>query len=141
MPLFEEDGRAWTRKRREGAQAMAKVLIIDDDEVIRMLLARFLTNDGHDVIVAEDGRKGVAALKTHEIDVIITDIYMPNQEGLATIMEVRKSFPTVKVVAMSGGGARLSMDVLPVAAALGADRTLRKPFTPIEVSTVMADLL
>lgn len=119
---------------------MAKVLIIDDDEVIRMLLARFLINDGHDVVAAEDGRKGVAALKAQEFDVVVTDIYMPNQEGLATIMEIRKTFPAVKVVAMSGGGARLSMDVLPVAEALGAARTLRKPFTPAEVSAVMAGL-
>lgn len=120
---------------------MARVLVIDDDEVIRMLLSRVLEASGHDVSTAADGRKGMAVFKMNPADVVVTDIYMPNQEGLATIMELRRSFPAVKIVAMSGGGMRSGMDVLPVAEALGAERILRKPFTPADVAALMADLL
>jgi CheY-like chemotaxis protein len=119
---------------------MARVLVIDDDEVIRMLLTRVLEAGGHEVDVAPDGLKGMALFKSRPADVVITDIYMPNQEGLATIMELRRSAPTVKIIAMSGGGSRADMDVLPVAEALGAERTLRKPFTPADVNALMADL-
>lgn len=120
---------------------MARVLVIDDDEVICMLLTRILQAGGHEVVSASDGRKGVALFKMNPAEVVITDIYMPNQEGLATIMELRKAYPDLKIIAMSGGGARATMDVLPVAAALGAGRTLRKPFTPAEVAALMADVL
>lgn len=120
---------------------MARVLVIDDDEVICMLLTRILQAGGHEVVSASDGRKGVALFKMNPAEVVITDIYMPNQEGLATIMELRKAYPDLKIIAMSGGGARATMDVLPVAAALGAGHTLRKPFTPAEVAALMADVL
>lgn len=116
-------------------------MVIDDDVVVRMALTRALESAGHEVIAADDGRKGVALFKMNPTDVVLTDIYMPNQEGLATIMELRRAFPSVKVVAMSGGGANAALDVLPVAEALGADRALRKPVTPTELAAVLKDLL
>lgn len=120
---------------------MARIMVIDDDVVVRMALTRALESAGHEVIAADDGRKGVALFKMNPTDVVLTDIYMPNQEGLATIMELRRAFPSVKVVAMSGGGANAALDVLPVAEALGADRALRKPVTPTELAAVLKDLL
>ena len=124
---------------------MACVLIIDDDDVARAVLLRTLTMAGHEAIGARDGLEGMARFRDHPpdrpVDLVITDIFMPNQEGLATIMELRRAFPSPKIIAISGGGARASLDVLPVAEALGAHRTLRKPFTPAEViETVRAVL-
>lgn len=118
---------------------MARVMVIDDDEVVRMTLTLVLEKAGHEVVAAEDGRKGMALFKMNPADVVLTDIYMPNQEGLATIMALRRTCPAVKVVAISGGGANAGLDVLPVAEALGADRALRKPVNPKElIATIEA---
>ncbi|PWC34337.1 response regulator [Azospirillum sp. TSO35-2] len=120
---------------------MASVLIIDDDDVARAVLLRTLTLAGHEAVGARDGVEGMARFRDHPADLVITDIFMPNQEGLATIMELRRSAPGLKIIAISGGGARASLDVLPVAEALGAQRTLRKPFTPAEVMETVRAVL
>ena len=120
---------------------MATVLVIDDDEMVRTMLLRTLRRGGHTAVGARDGAEGIALFKENATDVVITDIFMPNQEGLATIMELRRSFPAIRIIAISGGGARASLDVLPVAEALGARRTLRKPFTPAEVMEVVRQVL
>ncbi|MCW2243447.1 response regulator transcription factor [Azospirillum canadense] len=120
---------------------MANVLIIDDDDMVRTMLLRTLTRGGHEAVGARDGIEGVDAFRRKPADLVITDIFMPNQEGLATIMELRRSYPNIKIIAISGGGARASLDVLPVAEALGAQKTLRKPFTPAEVMDAVRDVL
>ncbi len=124
---------------------MARVLIIDDDDVARAVLLRTLTMAGHEAIGARDGVEGMARFRYHSVhrpvDLVITDIFMPNQEGLATIMELRRASPSLKIIAISGGGARASLDVLPVAEALGAHRSLRKPFTPAEVMEAVRAVL
>jgi len=120
---------------------MARVLIIDDDDMVRTMLLRTLTRGGHEATGARDGVEGVALFKESAADLVITDIFMPNQEGLATIMELRRSAPDLKIIAISGGGARASLDVLPVAEALGAQKTLRKPFTPSEVMETVRAVL
>ena len=124
---------------------MARVLIIDDDDVARAVLLRTLTMAGHEAIGARDGVEGMARFRYHSVhrpvDLVITDIFKPNQEGLATIMELRRASPSLKIIAISGGGARASLDVLPVAEALGAHRSLRKPFTPAEVMEAVRAVL
>ncbi len=120
---------------------MASVLIIDDDDMVRTMLLRTVTRGGHEAFGARDGVEGIARFREHPADLVITDIFMPNQEGLATIMELRRSTPDLKIIAISGGGARASLDVLPVAEALGAQRTLRKPFTPAEVMEAINEVL
>lgn len=120
---------------------MANVLIIDDDDMVRTMLLRTLTRGGHVAVGARDGVEGVEAFRQNPVDLVITDIFMPNQEGLATIMELRRSHPGIKIIAISGGGARASLDVLPVAEALGAQKTLRKPFTPAEVMDAVREVL
>ncbi|MBK1839990.1 response regulator [Azospirillum sp. YIM B02556] len=120
---------------------MASVLIIDDDDVARAVLLRTMTMAGHVAVGARDGVEGMEQFRDRAVDLVITDIFMPNQEGLATIMELRRNAPTLKIIAISGGGARASLDVLPVAEALGAHRTLRKPFTPGEVIEVVRAVL
>ncbi|ALG73680.1 regulator [Azospirillum thiophilum] len=120
---------------------MASVLIIDDDDVARAVLLRTLAMAGHEAVGARDGVEGMERFRAHSADLVITDIFMPNQEGLATIMQLRRSAPALKIIAISGGGARASLDVLPVAEALGAHRTLRKPFTPAEVMEAVRTVL
>ena len=120
---------------------MANVLIIDDDDVARAVLLRTMMMAGHEAVGARDGVEGMEQFRDRPVDLVITDIFMPNQEGLATIMELRRNAPTLKIIAISGGGARASLDVLPVAEALGAHRTLRKPFTPGEVMEVVRAVL
>ncbi len=120
---------------------MASVLIIDDDDMVRTMLLRTITRGGHEAFGARDGVEGVAHFREHPADLVITDIFMPNQEGLATIMELRRAMPDLKIIAISGGGARASLDVLPVAEALGAQKTLRKPFTPAEVMEAVNEVL
>lgn len=128
-----------------GSGAVANVLIIDDDDVARAVLLRTLTMAGHEAVGASDGVEGMERFRSRPadspLDLVITDIFMPNQEGLATIMELRRGAPSLKIIAISGGGARASLDVLPVAEALGAHRTLRKPFTPVEVMEVVRAVL
>lgn len=120
---------------------MASVLIIDDDDMVRTMLLRTLARGGHDVTGARDGVEGVALFRRKPVDLVITDIFMPNQEGLATIMELRREAPGLRIIAISGGGARASLDVLPVAEALGAQKTLRKPFTPSDMLGAVREVL
>lgn len=112
---------------------MATILVIDDDDMVRAMLVRVLSRAGHVAVGAQDGVEGVALFRRQPADLVITDIFMPNREGLATIMELRRECPALPIVAISGGGSHASLDVLPVASALGARATLRKPFTPAEV--------
>lgn len=108
---------------------MARILVIDDEPDIREMLQDVLTGEGHEVEVAGDGRQGLAAQRARPADLIITDIFMPEKEGIETIIELQQDFPAIKVIAMSGGGNRArSLDYLPTASQFGAVRTLPKPF-------------
>lgn len=120
---------------------MACVLVIDDEPGIRTLLRHALEREGHQVLEAENGRKGMRALRDAAVDVVITDIIMPEQEGFETIFELRRTRPDLKIIAISGGGRRLGLDVLPMAARLGADRTLAKPFKMSAVAAAVAELV
>jgi len=128
-------------EKERGKRRMARILVIDDDDMVRSLLIRALTRGGHEASGASDGAEGVLYVQENPVDLVITDIFMPQQEGLATIMQLRRSRPGSRIIAISGGGARESLDVLPVAAALGAAKTLRKPFTPSEVLEAVREVL
>jgi CheY-like chemotaxis protein len=120
---------------------MASVLVVDDEPEIRTVLRRVLERAGHAVTEAENGRKAVRALSEAPIDLVITDIVMPEQEGMETILQIRRLRPDIKIIAMSGGGRRVSMDFLPLAVRLGADRTFEKPFKPAHVAAAVSELL
>jgi CheY-like chemotaxis protein len=107
---------------------MPRVLIIDDDLEIRTLIRQILVGAGYDTDLAADGAEGLAVQRKRPADLIITDLIMPGQEGLETIMEFRRLFPQLKIVAMSGGGHGGVLDFLPMARQLGAAHTLAKPF-------------
>src|SRR5262245_48114491 len=106
---------------------MSRILIIDDDAVMRKIFERTLTFAGHSVRSASDGREGMTMLNAETADLIVTDIFMPNQEGLETIMEIRKNLPQVPIIAISGGYVN-SNSMLFIARQVGAAQVLKKPF-------------
>src|SRR5437764_11972823 len=108
---------------------MARILVIEDDVLLQRMLKQTLQMLGHEVAQAFDGREGVRPCRAATHDLVLTDILMPNQDGLQTIREVRRACPEVKIIAMSGGSQILAdLDALPFAARFGATRVLYKPF-------------
>jgi CheY-like chemotaxis protein len=105
-----------------------RILVVEDEAYFRQALRDVLRQLGHDVGEASDGREAVAEMAATAFDVVITDIFMPEKDGLETIMEIRSRFPKVGIIAMSGGGIGTAADVLQLATHLGADVVLRKPF-------------
>ena len=106
---------------------MARLLVIDDDPQMRRSLAIALADAGHTVTTAADGRDGLQALGDGAVDIVITDIVMPEMEGLETIRELRSRRPDLKIVAMSGAWSD-SISYLKMAKAFGAHYSLAKPF-------------
>ena len=106
-----------------------RVLVIDDEPGVCKLVETMLTASGHSVVIAENGRAGLELLGKSDFDVVLTDIIMPEVEGIEIIMTIRERFPAVRIVAMSGGGRTGNIDFLAAAGKLGASATLRKPFT------------
>lgn len=118
-----------------------RILIIDDDDQIRILLRQVMEWAGHEVIEAADGREGMIQQRKQQADLVITDLIMPEQEGLETITLLKKEYPLVKIIAISGGG-RIGPDAyLPAAQELGADRVFSKPFDVRELATTVRELL
>ncbi len=107
---------------------MTRILVIDDEAPVRDMMRQTLERAGYEVIEAGDGRQGMARLRQQPADLVITDILMPEQEGIETIRMLRKEFPEIKILAISGGGKKGNMEVLPIARTFGAHRTLAKPF-------------
>jgi DNA-binding NtrC family response regulator len=105
---------------------MARILVIDDDEYIRAAVRDVLSDVGHVVLVASNGREGLARYRDHHPDLVITDIFMPERNGLDVILELP---PHVKIIAMSGGGQLDRGNHLDDAIHFGACRGLAKPFT------------
>jgi CheY-like chemotaxis protein len=120
---------------------MTRVLLIDDDAEVRTVLRTMLEHAGYEVIEAVNGREGLARYQATPIDVILLDLLMPEQEGLETISALQRLDPTVKIIAMSGGGQTGRMDFLELAAELGAQRTLRKPFSQQALLDAVRELL
>ncbi len=120
---------------------MARILLIDDDESLRPALRLILVHFGHTVIEARDGKEGLALFAHFQPDVLITDIVMPEKEGMAVLMELRNRPSTVKVIAMSGGGRQHAVDYLHMAKLLGADRVLAKPFSNETLVAAVNDVL
>jgi DNA-binding response OmpR family regulator len=107
---------------------MAKILLIDDDDQVVKLIALWLSKAGYEVECACDGEQGRRVLEKERVDLIITDIVMPEKDGLEAIPLIRKMNKTVPIIAMSGGGRDGPDLYLQMALALGADCALQKPF-------------
>ncbi len=117
------------------------ILVIDDDPGVRSVIRRYLERGGHACHEAENGNLGLQLLKHSSFDLIIVDMLMPEKEGAETIREIRNHWPTLPLIAMSGGGAISADDCLRIARALGADRVIRKPFDLKELQAAMESLL
>ncbi|MGE3540889.1 MAG: response regulator [Candidatus Tectimicrobiota bacterium] len=120
---------------------MTRVLVIDDDFQNRAVLRQMLEREGYDVIDAGDGASGLRAYAQAPAELVITDIIMPEREGLEIIQTFRQRYPAVKIIAISGGSPRLPADFLSTAALLGAHRTLAKPIRRIDLLVAVHELL
>ncbi len=118
-----------------------RVLIVDDDEQIRALLQEVMEWAGFDVAVAENGRVAMRLQEQRPADLVITDLIMPEQEGLETITSLKKAYKGVKIIAISGGGRIGPEAYLPAALELGADRIYSKPFDVQEIVAAVRALL
>ena len=118
---------------------MASILVIDDNAALREVLRVGLETAGHRVREMRNGRDGIRAFRKEPCDLVITDIYMPERDGLELIEALRRSHPHVKILAMSGASG--TMDYLNKARALGAARVIRKPFVMTTVLRAVTDLL
>jgi DNA-binding response OmpR family regulator len=120
---------------------MARILVIDDDHAVRLTIQVFLERAGHEVICAADGEQGLRAFASDSPQLVITDIIMPNKEGIETIMQIRERDATIPIIAMSGGGRVGNADFLKMAARLGANEVLAKPFERQDLTAAVRRLL
>jgi CheY-like chemotaxis protein len=120
---------------------MTRIVLVDDDPLFRRMLADTLEDLGHEVRQAENGTQGLAAVRADPPDVVITDIIMPDTEGIETIFHLRRQHPQVKVIAISGGGRITAEDHLHAAKLMGAGRVLAKPFSAAEIESAIRELV
>ena len=117
------------------------VLVIEDDPVLRRNLVQWFDQIGCKAAAAQDGVEGLALFRRLQPQAVITDLIMPNREGIETLMTIKKEAPGVKILAISGGGRIGPDDLLRTAWGLGADAVLAKPFRSSEVVNAVARLL
>jgi DNA-binding NtrC family response regulator len=120
---------------------MARILIIDDESQIRSMLRLMLERVGYEVDEAPDGLEGIRQYREDPADLIITDLIMPNKDGIGMIIDLKKEFPKVKIIAMSGGGVNRPEGYLDGAKKLGATRTLTKPIDRDEMLEAVKETL
>ncbi len=125
---------------------MAKVLLIEDEEMVRFSLRAVLESDGHEVIEASNGDEGISQFKklsktSQPMDLVVTDILMPKKHGYDTISEIRELSPNMKIIAISGGGEVNPKVFLDMSDFLGANRVLAKPFSSDELLTAVKECL
>ena len=119
---------------------MARALVIDDEKPVRVVVRDILESHGYAVDDAPDGATGMDMFRSKPADVVITDIIMLQKGGFEVIWAIRKEFPNVKIIAISGGGLIDKKDVLKSAQKMGADSCLAKPFDAEELMVVLKDL-
>jgi CheY-like chemotaxis protein len=114
---------------------------MDDNPSVLRVLHNLLLSEGHSVEDAPDSLTGIRKHHEHPFDLILTDIVMPDKEGISTIIELRQEYPNLKIVAMSGGGYFEPYGSLDIAKRAGADRTIAKPFSAKEILEVVNGVL
>jgi DNA-binding response OmpR family regulator len=120
---------------------MACVLVIDDEVLVRETLGNILRRAKYEVITAKNGAEGLAAFRQRPIDLVITDIIMPEKEGIETIIELRRLMPSLPIIAISGGGRTDQIDFLAISKKLGANQALAKPFMAEQLLAAVAACL
>ena len=123
------------------SMAMSRILVVDDDRHIRNMLLRIFEGQGYDVSLAENGKHGLEVLAEQDVDLIVSDILMPEKDGLEMISTVKELYPDIKIVAMSGGGHIGSENYLRLAQHMGAERTIQKVIMCEDIIRVANELL
>ena len=143
-PIIKDEIAVTIRKVLDEGQEkklMARILIIDDDAQLLAMLRQVFEREGYEVVEAPDGKEGLRRYRENPTELIITDLIMPENEGIETIMELRRDFPDVKIIAMSGGGINNPGTYLDLAKKLGAQYTFAKPFEREELLYAVRELL
>ena len=120
---------------------MTRILVIEDDIHVRDVLRKILVRAGYEVVEARDGNEGLKRYHETKTDLIITDIIMPEKDGIETIAELKTENPDVKIIAISGGGTFGPKPYLQVAEGFGASRLIRKPFKAEDLLGTVEDVL
>jgi DNA-binding response OmpR family regulator len=120
---------------------MSRILVIEDDFMLSKMIQQMLEHEGYDVLVASDGKDAEKFYQEGNLDLVITDVLMPEKDGLEVIVEIRSKMPQVKIIAISGGGRISHTDYLVTAKRLGAHRTLSKPFVRQDLINALKELL
>ncbi|SDL16948.1 Response regulator receiver domain-containing protein [Maridesulfovibrio ferrireducens] len=120
---------------------MPRILVVDDDPISRQILRAMLEKEGHVVSEAEDGVKAVNNYDKSSIDLVITDIFMPEKEGVQTVRELIKENPDVKIIAVSGGSSSANYDSLDWIKMFGVKYTFTKPFDSKAIISAIDELL
>ena len=121
---------------------MARILVIDDDVEICTLTKRFLLLDGHEVDTAEDGAVGLKLTGRNQYDLVITDVVMPEQDGIGVVAELKRLQPHIRIIVMTGGGAKFSIsELLNITKFMKADRGLAKPLDFENLQVVVREVL
>ncbi len=120
---------------------MKTILVIDDDALVRGMMVGVLRKKGFNVMEAGDGNEGLQVVLHNHIDLVVTDMLMPDKEGVETIIEIRQINSKIKIIAMSGGGKKQDLTFLQLAKQVGANEILKKPFKPSALLTAINTLL
>jgi CheY-like chemotaxis protein len=120
---------------------MARILVVDDNTSMREAVCEMLQQAGYETISVENGRFVAQIHRNDPVDLIITDLFMPETDGLEIIYQFRHEFPNVKIIAVSGGGSRGLVELLTVAKKMGAQRALTKPFAWEDLLAAVQELL
>lgn len=120
---------------------MPHILVIDDDLQMRLMLQQVLTRAGYAASLAANGKEGISLHEKTPADLIITDVIMPEKEGIESIQEIRKRWPETRIIAISGGLRGGNLDLLSLARMLGAARTLAKPFKHEDLLNAIREIL
>ena len=120
---------------------MKKILVIEDEKAVQEVICQMLELSGFQVSLAKDGDEGIKLYREDPADLVITDLVMPGKEGIEVIKELNRDFPGVKIIAISGGLCGSPSGFLAMAEALGASRTISKPFQGKELVALVKELL
>jgi CheY-like chemotaxis protein len=120
---------------------MARILIVDDDDAVLATMRKTLERAGHAVTVASNGEDGLRLFRASPVDLVITDLYMPEKEGIETIQDIRAEYPDALILAVSGATVSSGEGPLVDAELFGANASLAKPFSPDELQRKVEELL
>jgi CheY-like chemotaxis protein len=124
---------------------MARIQVIDDDQAIRATIKLLLEREGHEVVLAEDGRRGLDQFRAGQFDLLIVDIFMPGMDGLETIRSIHRIQPDIPIIVISGYAFRTALESVPdflnMAMKFGAVSSLQKPFRPSQLLSTVAACL